>query len=495
MTAIGGPHKSADEPHLCAPLRDWALYGPLGGTVRPLARDGGVSLGTVLTALPDGQESWEGMLVGNMIEVIPGRRYRYCVEVRGIGRLTFGLLEYGWKYGASALHEVTRKIRLSSERTRHTLRYTPSEDRVTHVRPFVRVTGWWRRSEIYSAELRLVKSRGHIALQTDHFMAQRGGNIGVTVASGRYPVKLLLYGAPGISGPGGETSGAEAFTLQVKGRAGRAVAASIPIPRDAHEGSYRLVAVEPAGGATATVRFTVRPVAGAAKGIRLTKAARIEAGSRLLFLGDSLTANFPGRNYPALLERALAWRYGNTVEVINAGVGGSNILQIAARLDADVLARDPTHVFLFEGGNDCKRPYRPATRDLGEWVVPPALYERAYREVVSRLAARGIRVTVMTCAPGDQRIIGFFTAQKKLFAEAGNVFCRPADVKRCVAIQKRIAAEFWADVLDTHRLLGECLARQRKTGRGGYLHVDDGVHLSEYGSREVAWLVLSHLSL
>jgi len=150
-------------------------------------------------------------------------------------------------------------------------------------------------------------------------------------------------------------------------------------------------------------------------------------------------------------------------------------------------------VFLFEGANDTKRNYRPADGSLGGWAVAPPVYEKTYRDILAQLTARGIKTIVMTHAPGDPRSLDFFRQHKAIFAEGGNLFCMPDEVARCVALQKQLAAEFNLDVIDTHALLTKYMADQIVTGHEQHLHVDDGVHLSEFGNREVARILLEYL--
>ena len=75
-------------------------------------------------------------------------------------------------------------------------------------------------------------------------------------------------------------------------------------------------------------------------------------GTNVIAFGDSLTAGYgagPGEDYPARLSALV----GNTV--INAGVNGDTTESALARVDADVLARQPRIVIVGLGGNDFLR--------------------------------------------------------------------------------------------------------------------------------------------
>jgi lysophospholipase L1-like esterase len=75
-------------------------------------------------------------------------------------------------------------------------------------------------------------------------------------------------------------------------------------------------------------------------------------GANVIAFGDSLTAGYgalAGEDYPSRLSALL----GETV--INAGVSGDTTESALARLDSDVLARDPRIVIVGLGGNDFLR--------------------------------------------------------------------------------------------------------------------------------------------
>ena len=495
---LSDPTFAAGKPAFA--LQGWEPMGLPEGLIKPITDQSGVVLSTAFTWTPGAAEAWEGGIAAPMTEVLPGRRYVFEVEARGQGRLSLGMQEYGWKYAAAVLSEAHREFALPPTNATLSFEYTPTADRIAFVRPFVAVRGWRCRAELRRASLKPRQSPADISVRAGHFIVAAGEPIEITVKSPSYPVKFLLYGPSGSSGPGGELGGADAFvdvfktSVAVPGKPGGQVTYPLPMGPAATEGSYRLVAVDPASGASAAAHFAVGPKDRVREILDLVRKVNLPAGSRLVFVGDSLTANFPNRNYPALIERAFRWRFNGAVEVINAGIGGDNITMIAARLDRDVIQRNPTHVFLFEGANDCKRVYQPPTGQLGPWNVPVDKYETSFRDVLSRLAGKNIKVIVMTMAPGDQTILEDFLTQKKIFGDAGSVFCLPAEVSKAVEMQKKIAAEFKAEVIDTHAILTDNMARREKSGKQQFLHVDDGVHLSEYGNRDVALAVLHYLA-
>jgi lysophospholipase L1-like esterase len=92
------------------------------------------------------------------------------------------------------------------------------------------------------------------------------------------------------------------------------------------------------------------------------------SGGRIIALGDSLTAGLgaaSGDNYVSVLSR----RIGRPI--LNAGAAGDTTADGLARLERDVLARDPQIVIVFLGGNDVlqRRPIDDTFRDLDRIVA------------------------------------------------------------------------------------------------------------------------------
>ena len=103
-------------------------------------------------------------------------------------------------------------------------------------------------------------------------------------------------------------------------------------------------------------------------------------GANLIAFGDSLTAGYgaqPGEDYPSRLSALLG------APVINAGVSGDTTASALARVDNDVLARDPRLVLVGLGGNDF----------LGG--VPIATTEANLREIVRKVEGAGAMVVLL----------------------------------------------------------------------------------------------------
>ncbi|MFJ9908143.1 SGNH/GDSL hydrolase family protein [Streptomyces sp. NPDC101152] len=127
------------------------------------------------------------------------------------------------------------------------------------------------------------------------------------------------------------------------------------------------------------------------------------AAGSVVALGDSITdgsgstASANHRWPDRLADRLAQLPPPRRLGVLNAGIAGNRVLldgtgpSALSRLDADVLSHSGVRaVILVEGINDIKGT--PAQTD-------PAAFEAAYREIVARCHARGIRVVGGTITP------------------------------------------------------------------------------------------------
>ncbi|MEU2356089.1 GDSL-type esterase/lipase family protein [Streptomyces misionensis] len=151
-------------------------------------------------------------------------------------------------------------------------------------------------------------------------------------------------------------------------------------------------------------------------------------GSVVAF-GDSLTdgtGSTPdaNRRWPDRLAARLSG-----MGVLNAGIGGNRLLRDGAgtsalgRLDADALDRTGARILVvFEGINDIKG--LPPAND-------PAAYADAYRTIVDRAHAHGIRVVGVTLTPFN----GFaaYTVAREEVRQRVNAFIRTGGVFDAVA--------------------------------------------------------------
>src|SRR4051812_11765427 len=115
----------------------------------------------------------------------------------------------------------------------------------------------------------------------------------------------------------------------------------------------------------------------------------VEPGQTMVFLGDGITAEEPG--YIGVLRQALEHtRADLRLRLVNAGVPGDTVRDLAARLDRDVLAEDPAWVVICVGANDY---YKPA---LAGPAVPQDEFESGYRALVERIRVAGAAPILLT---------------------------------------------------------------------------------------------------
>jgi lysophospholipase L1-like esterase len=103
-------------------------------------------------------------------------------------------------------------------------------------------------------------------------------------------------------------------------------------------------------------------------------------GANIMAFGDSLTAGYgaaAGDDYPAKLSSLI------NAPVINAGVSGDTTEAALARLDQDVLSRDPRIVIVGLGGNDFLRG------------VPISETETNLRAAARRIHGAGAMVVIL----------------------------------------------------------------------------------------------------
>lgn len=187
---------------------------------------------------------------------------------------------------------------------------------------------------------------------------------------------------------------------------------------------------------------------------------RGSAPGSVVALGDSLTdgaGSTPDANHrwPDLLaDRMRRHRLG----VLNAGIGGNRLLRdgtgpsALARLGTDALDRAGVRfLVLFEGVNDLNGT--PAAAD-------PAAYAEAYRTIVARAHARGVKVVGVTLTP--YRGHPAYAAAREGVRQRVNAFIRDGGVFDAVAD----ADAALRDPADQRRLLP-------RYDPGDHLHFDD----------------------
>jgi Lysophospholipase L1 and related esterases len=103
-------------------------------------------------------------------------------------------------------------------------------------------------------------------------------------------------------------------------------------------------------------------------------------GTSVIAFGDSLTAGYgagAGEDWPSRVAAS------TNIPIVNAGHSGDTTEDALARIDDDVLARDPRIVIVGLGGNDFLRGF------------PIASTESNLRAIVQKIHARGAMVVLL----------------------------------------------------------------------------------------------------
>lgn len=203
-----------------------------------------------------------------------------------------------------------------------------------------------------------------------------------------------------------------------------------------------------------------------------------ESHLRVVFLGDSITESgaLPG-GYVTLVADSLGALYGDgMVEVAGAGISGNKVPDLLSRLQADVLAQQPSHVVIYIGINDVWHHFE-FDHVTG---TEPEVFDSGLRQLVARIDSAG--ASVLLCTPS---VIGEDPDS-------------PAPVNRRLAeyaeISRRVAVETGARLCDLRKEFEDHLrgANPEKAYEG--ILTTDGVHLSERGNRFVADFMVRHLT-
>jgi lysophospholipase L1-like esterase len=235
-----------------------------------------------------------------------------------------------------------------------------------------------------------------------------------------------------------------------------------------------------------------------------------EAGQKILCIGDSITdcgrrqeAYAPyGRGYVALLQALLPARYPALgLEVVNRGIGGNTVRDLAGRWEADVVAERPAWLSIMIGVNDAWGAFygRQGAVLLDE-------YERTYRELLAQArAATGAQLILMEPfvvtppAAGDPAAAAGMDleavrreypplrqrgAHSGREVEAAMIHAR-GFVEPYAAVARTLAAEFDAVLVRTQTAFDDALQAQPRL-----YWAPDGVHPTSPGHALIAraWL-------
>ncbi|TAE59320.1 MAG: G-D-S-L family lipolytic protein [Nostocales cyanobacterium] len=199
--------------------------------------------------------------------------------------------------------------------------------------------------------------------------------------------------------------------------------------------------------------------------------------ARIIFFGDSITQAGVKRNgYVTIVANTLKQEYPNhNLEVIGAGISGNKVTDLQARLQKDVLAKNPTHVVIYIGINDVWHFYAFDNVTGTDAKV----FEQGLRDMIQQIRDSGAEVSL--CTPS---VIGEKPDSK---AEVNQLLKKYADISRNVAKTSGV------HLCDLRIAFEEYLRTNNKKMSYQGILTSDGVHLNDQGNRFVADVILKHL--
>lgn len=199
----------------------------------------------------------------------------------------------------------------------------------------------------------------------------------------------------------------------------------------------------------------------------------IKNGESIAFLGDSIT-QFGARNESGYAREVISGLKANGIEVkpYYAGISGHKSNQMLARLNKDVISKNPDWMTLSCGVNDVWH---------GKRGVPLPAYKTNITAIVKQAKNAGINVMILTST--------------MIYENENNDQNKKLD-KYNDAL-KKIAAEHNCILVDLNSTMKELVRKANEAGlkTNGQLLTVDGVHMNEEGNMMMAKGILKGFGL
>ena len=203
---------------------------------------------------------------------------------------------------------------------------------------------------------------------------------------------------------------------------------------------------------------------------------------KILMYGDSITDAIRlreeaigsvysyGNGYVKFISGDLALKDPHGYEIINRGISGNRIVDLYARVKADVWNHNPDVLSILIGVNDI---WHELSYENGVDVVR---FERMYRMLLDDTLARLSDIKLILCEP--------FVLKGSATEEKFDRFLETYDYAKAV---KRIAEDYGAYFLPLQAVLSEAAEKY-----GAETVLSDGVHPATLGAKIIAdeWLKL-----
>ncbi len=212
----------------------------------------------------------------------------------------------------------------------------------------------------------------------------------------------------------------------------------------------------------------------------LTLLSWLAPKKKVVFFGDSITqAAIDSNGYITILAKELQKKKkSNNYELIGAGISGNKVPDLQARLEKDVLSRNPDIVFIYIGINDVWHFTHPCCKDK-DGGTSNEKFESGLREIVSQIQAKGAQVILCTPSVIGEAKAGTNAQDKMLDEYAG--------------ISRKVAQETKAELCDLRDSFQSYLGKHNESNLDKNVLTTDGVHLNPTGNQLVAKEMLRFL--
>jgi lysophospholipase L1-like esterase len=177
--------------------------------------------------------------------------------------------------------------------------------------------------------------------------------------------------------------------------------------------------------------------------------------------------------YITLIKDSLSKKFPS-IEIIGAGIGGNKVPDLLARIDTDVIAKNPTIVVIYIGINDVWHFVTP-----GQVGTSKDVYEAGLEKIIGKIQQMGARVIL--CTPS---VIG----EKK---DGANQL--DAQLDEYSGISRRVAQKTKTDLCDLRNAFVNYLKTHNPDNAEQGILTADRAHLNDEGNRLVASEILRAL--
>ena len=213
----------------------------------------------------------------------------------------------------------------------------------------------------------------------------------------------------------------------------------------------------------------------------------VKSGEKIAFLGDSITAGGWGSpvGYVRLVIAGLAAN-GVQAEPVPAGIGGHKSNDMLARLERDVISKQPQWMTLSCGVNDVWHGKKGVPLDdaaaavegaFDEKVAERGTYKKNMAEIVDKAQAAKIQVVLLTAT----------VIQENLDSPENGKLAPFNEYLRILAKEKKLR------LADLNAMFQERIKAENKPGQK--VLTGDGVHMNPEGDKLMATGVLTALGL